>query len=196
MLQGQKKSIHGCTPLELAPSWALTAVREFANKSAASAASPDYVKFQAVNKSAASAASLSRRPRWRPTGSRLFFVIFGRASGQKISKNHQNLGQRLEKNVLKKKKTHFPSFFAGPGPRPGPGPPGPRPRACEEGWKIQKSGKKYVRTNHKIDKFCICVRFIWELTDDSLAGGRRARLGSHGIPGGYASSRLDHGLKA
>ena len=34
------------------------AVREFANKSAASAASPDYVKFQAVIKSAASAASL------------------------------------------------------------------------------------------------------------------------------------------
>ena len=35
------------------------AVREFANKSAASAASPDYVKFQAVIKSAASAASLA-----------------------------------------------------------------------------------------------------------------------------------------
>ena len=34
------------------------AVREFANKSAASAASPDYVKFKAVIKSAASAASL------------------------------------------------------------------------------------------------------------------------------------------
>ena len=33
-------------------------VRESANKSAASTASPDYVKFQAVNKSAASAASL------------------------------------------------------------------------------------------------------------------------------------------
>ena len=36
----------------------ILAVREFANKSAASAASPDYVKFQAVIKSAASAASL------------------------------------------------------------------------------------------------------------------------------------------
>ena len=34
------------------------AVQEFANKSAASAASRDYVKFQAVIKSAASAASL------------------------------------------------------------------------------------------------------------------------------------------
>ena len=34
------------------------AVREFANKSAARAASPDYVEFQAVIKSAASAASL------------------------------------------------------------------------------------------------------------------------------------------
>ena len=35
-----------------------TAVREFANESAASAASPVYIKFQAVIKSAASAASL------------------------------------------------------------------------------------------------------------------------------------------
>ena len=44
------------------------AVRESANKSAASAASPDYVKFQAVIKSAASAApqkSKSRKPRPR-----------------------------------------------------------------------------------------------------------------------------------
>ena len=38
----------------------IDAVREFANKSAASAASPDYVKFQAVIKSAASAASAVR----------------------------------------------------------------------------------------------------------------------------------------
>ena len=37
---------------------ALPAVREFAHKSAAFAASPDYLKFQAVIKSAASAASL------------------------------------------------------------------------------------------------------------------------------------------
>ena len=36
----------------------MVAVRESVNKSAASAASPDYVKFQAVIKSAASAASL------------------------------------------------------------------------------------------------------------------------------------------
>ena len=35
-------------------------VREFANKSAACAASPDYVKLQAVIKSAASAASTGR----------------------------------------------------------------------------------------------------------------------------------------
>ena len=35
-----------------------------------------------------------------------------------------------------KKKTHFPSFFAGPGPGPGPAPPGPGPGPCEEGWKI------------------------------------------------------------
>ena len=44
------------------------AVREFANKSAASAASPDYVKFQAVIKSAASAAS--RKPKSKETSSR------------------------------------------------------------------------------------------------------------------------------
>ena len=37
----------------------INAVREFANKSAASPASPDYVKIQAVIKSAASAASLA-----------------------------------------------------------------------------------------------------------------------------------------
>ena len=56
------------------------------NKSAASAASKDYVKLQAVIKSAASAAS--------PCGGRAsgrldhghFFAIFGRASGQKIAK--------------------------------------------------------------------------------------------------------------
>ena len=39
------------------------AVREFANKSAASAASRDYVKFQAVIKSAASAASPKAKSR-------------------------------------------------------------------------------------------------------------------------------------
>ena len=39
---------------------AASAVREFVNKSAASAASLDYVKFQAVIKSAASASSLRR----------------------------------------------------------------------------------------------------------------------------------------
>ena len=59
------------------------AVRESVNKSTASAASLDYVKFQAVIKSAASAASL---PGGRASG-RLdhghFFAILGRASGQK-----------------------------------------------------------------------------------------------------------------
>ena len=59
---------------------------EAVNKSAASAASPDYVKFQAVIKSAASAASL----RGGHASGRLFhvdfFAIFGRASGQKNSK--------------------------------------------------------------------------------------------------------------
>ena len=56
------------------------------NKSAASAASLDYVKFQAVIKSAASAASLrgGRASGRLDHGS--FFAIFGRASGQKIVK--------------------------------------------------------------------------------------------------------------
>ena len=57
-----------------------------ANKSAASAASPDYVKFQTVIKSAASAASPHRG---RASG-RLdhgdLFAIFGPASGPKIFK--------------------------------------------------------------------------------------------------------------
>ena len=67
-------------------------VREFVNKSAASAASPDCVKFQAVIKSAASAAS----PRGGRASGRLnhgyFFAIFGRASGQKNTEKYQNLG--------------------------------------------------------------------------------------------------------
>ena len=42
------------------------------------------------------------------------------------------------------KKTHFPSFFAGPGPRPGPGPPGPGPGPCEEGWKIYINGALFA----------------------------------------------------
>ena len=46
-----------CNPLEVFSQISI-AVREFVNKSAASAASPEYVKFQAVIKSAASAASL------------------------------------------------------------------------------------------------------------------------------------------
>ena len=68
------------------------AVREFVNKSAASAASLDYVKFQAVIKSAASAASLRGGRASGRLDHGLFFAIFGRASGQKIAKNSQNLG--------------------------------------------------------------------------------------------------------
>ena len=56
------------------------------NKSAASAASPDYVKFQAVIKSAASAASLrGGRASGLDHGS-LVFALVGRASAQKIVK--------------------------------------------------------------------------------------------------------------
>ena len=63
-------------------------LRDPVNKSAASAASLDYVKFQAVIKSAASAASL----RGGPSSGRLdhgpfFRAILGRASGQKIREN-------------------------------------------------------------------------------------------------------------
>ena len=60
-------------------------VREFANKSAASPASPHYVKFQAVVKSAASAASL----RGGRAGSRLdhgFFLNLWLRWGQKMIK--------------------------------------------------------------------------------------------------------------
>ena len=67
-------------------------VREFANKSAASAASPDYVNFQAVIKSAASAAS----PRGGRASGRLdhdfLFAMFGRASGQNIYKHCKHRG--------------------------------------------------------------------------------------------------------
>ena len=65
-------------------------VRESAKKSAASAASPDYVKSQAVNKSAASAASLCGG---RASGRlhRAFLRIFWPSWQQKISKNVQNL---------------------------------------------------------------------------------------------------------
>ena len=63
------------------------------NKSAASAGSPDYIKFEAVIKSAASAASL----RGGRASGRLdhgnFFAIVGR--GQKIAKNSQNLRLRV-----------------------------------------------------------------------------------------------------
>ena len=61
-------------------------VRESANKSAASAASPDYVKFQAVIKSAASAASLAEAALAADLITAMFFAIFGRASGQKLVK--------------------------------------------------------------------------------------------------------------
>ena len=62
------------------------AVRESVNKSAASAASTDYVKFQAGIKSAASAASLRGGRASGRLDHVVFFAIFGRASGQKIVK--------------------------------------------------------------------------------------------------------------
>ena len=64
-------------------SWAFLAVRDFVNKSAASAASLDCVKFQAVIKSAASAASLRGGRAGGQLDHSLFFFynFFGRASG-------------------------------------------------------------------------------------------------------------------
>ena len=59
------------------------AVREFANKSAASAASPDSVKFQAVIKSAASAGSLREG---RPSG-HLDHVYFSQLLAALAAKN-------------------------------------------------------------------------------------------------------------
>ena len=63
-----------------------------ANKSAASAASPDYVKFQAVIKSAASAASLRGGRASGRLDHGFFCAIFGRASGQKIVKISDSVG--------------------------------------------------------------------------------------------------------
>ena len=59
------------------------AVQEFVNKSAASAASPDYVKFQAVIKSAASAAS----PRGGRASGRLDHVFFSQLLAALAAKN-------------------------------------------------------------------------------------------------------------
>ena len=61
-------------------------VRESVNESASSAASPDYVKIQAVIKSAASAASLCGGRASGRLDHDVFFAIFGCASGQKIVK--------------------------------------------------------------------------------------------------------------
>ena len=63
------------------------AVCQTVNKLAASATSPDRVKFQAVIKSAARAASL-RGGRASGRFDHVFFVIFGRASGPKNNQNH------------------------------------------------------------------------------------------------------------
>ena len=67
------------------------AVRESANKSAASAASLDYVKFQAVIKSAASAASLRGDRACGRLDHDLFFAIFGRTGAQKNRKNEREI---------------------------------------------------------------------------------------------------------
>ena len=74
-----------------------------ANESAASAASPDYVKFQAVIKSAASAASLRRGRTSGRLDHGFFFTICGRASGPKIVKIiDKGLKTCLNKNKTQK----------------------------------------------------------------------------------------------
>ena len=67
---------------------AAATVREFVNKSAASAASGDYVKSEAVIKSAASAASLRGGRASGRLDHGFSFAMFGRASGQKPVKNN------------------------------------------------------------------------------------------------------------
>ena len=62
------------------------AVRESVKKSAASAASPDYVKFQPVIKSAASPASLCGGRASGRLDHGIFFAFVGRASRPKIVK--------------------------------------------------------------------------------------------------------------
>ena len=67
------------------------AVRESANKSAASAASPDYVKNQAVIKSAASAASLAEATLAADLIT-AFFLQFLAALAANYAKSCQNIG--------------------------------------------------------------------------------------------------------
>ena len=100
------------------------AVREFTKKSAASAASPDYGKFQAEIKSAASAASL----RGGRASGRLDHGLFWPRERSKNDKN--GLKTRLTK------KTTFSILVRRPRALPRARSPGPRPRACEEGCKI------------------------------------------------------------
>ena len=71
-----------------ASSQGLYAVRELANKSAASAASPDYVKFQAVIKSTASVASPRRGRASGLLDHGFFCAFFERTSAQKITKKY------------------------------------------------------------------------------------------------------------
>ena len=129
-------------------------VRESVNKSAASAATPDYVKIQAVIKSAASAASLRGGCARGRLDHSFLFAFLVRASSQKIVK--------VSENGLKTRLIFFYYIFhpssqaPGPGPGPvtpvppnifhpssqapgpglGPVPSGPKPGACEKGWKI------------------------------------------------------------
>ena len=69
-----------------------SAVRGSANKSVASAASLDYVNFQAMIKSAASAASLRAGRVNGRLDHVLFFAMFGRAGGHKHCENLELCG--------------------------------------------------------------------------------------------------------
>ena len=83
------KETHGHIPNPKYQDCMSSGVRESVNKSAASAASPDYVKFQAVIKSAASAASL-RGGALAADCITAFFLQF--LAAPLAAKNSQNLG--------------------------------------------------------------------------------------------------------
>ena len=91
-----------------------SAVREFANKSAASAASPGYVKFQAVIKSAASAASLrGGRASGRLDHVFFFVAFFGRASGQKMAKISDSVSEWTTLHLEEHHRAASPAGFSG-----------------------------------------------------------------------------------
>ena len=102
-------------PFKIQPLNICNGVREFMNQSAASAASPDYVKFQAVIKSAASAASLAEAALAADLITAFFSQILATLAAKKY-KNSQNLGLCLQKWVLSKSQKFQQGFVDHPSP--------------------------------------------------------------------------------